>query len=213
MAISRRAFLYAGVPILGAAGALTWADLKFNPHTPLRYALPPEVTLAPTRDCGDLDHHPTKRVTEGPFYKPDTPERRVLREATTAGVPLTIRGRVLTADCRPIEGAVLDFWSCDGNGIYDNDGMKLRGHQFTGADGTFELVTVKPRDYKQFGIHRTAHVHVKAQAEGTRLLTSQLFFPGEPLNAHDWFFDPSLLLHVARAADGSLTGTFDFVLG
>ncbi|HEV2718880.1 MAG TPA: hypothetical protein VG323_02590, partial [Thermoanaerobaculia bacterium] len=160
----------------------------------------------------DLHHELTHAQTEGPFYTPNTPERRVLREATTIGVPLTIRGRVLTPDCRPIEGAVLDFWSADGNGVYDNDGFKLRGHQYSDARGTFELVTVKPKDYRAFGIHRTPHVHVKAQARGTRLLTTQLYFPGEPWNAHDWFFNPDLLLRIARAADGSLAGTFDFVL-
>jgi len=212
MAITRRAFLYAGVPLLGAAGGLAALDLKFNPHTPIRYPLPPGGRLAPTPDCADLHHEPTHRVTEGPFYKPNTPERRVLRDATTAGVPLTIRGRVLTPDCSPVEGAVLDFWSCDGNGVYDNDGFRLRGHQYTDAGGTFEVVTVKPKDYKQFGIHRTAHVHVKAQARGTRLLTTQLFFPGEPLNAHDWFYDPTLLVDLTRGADG-LQARFDFVLG
>lgn len=74
------------------------------------------------------------------------------------------------------------MWSCDGNGVYDNTGFRLRGHQFTGADGSFAFETVKPRDYRDFGIHRTPHFHVKVQGRETPLLTTQLFFPGEKLN-------------------------------
>ena len=66
-----------------------------------------------------------------------------------------------------------------------NDGSRLRGHQFTDAAGAFEFETVKPKDYHNFGLHRTPHVHVKLQGRDTKLLTTQLYFPNEPLNAHD----------------------------
>ena len=110
---------------------------------------------------------PRRALTEGPFYTPNTPKRRVLREPGTVGTPLVIEGRVLAADCRPIAGAVLDFWSCDGNGVYDNEGFRLRGHQFTDQAGRFRVETVKPKDYRQFGFRRTPHVHVKVQGPGT----------------------------------------------
>src|ERR1043166_10300312 len=112
MSISRRAFLTA-IPVAGLGGFAVLADLKLNPHTALRYALPPEPPLPPTPECLDHDHHPTHAVTEGPFYKPGTPERRVLRDAATIGTPLTLRGRVFADDCRPLAGAVVDVWSCD----------------------------------------------------------------------------------------------------
>lgn len=47
-------------------------------------------------------------------------------------------------------GAVVDVWSCDGNGVYDNTDFRLRGHQFTDAEGRFAFETVKPRDYRDF---------------------------------------------------------------
>jgi protocatechuate 3,4-dioxygenase beta subunit len=212
MSISRRNALraLAGTGVAGAA-VLIAAKLKFDPLTPLQYSLPDVQPLAPTPACADLHDH-TPNVTEGPFYKPATPERWMLRDAKTAGRPLLIEGRVLTPDCRPVAGAVLDVWSCDGNGVYDNDGFGLRGHQFTDAGGAFRIATVKPKDYRQWGMHRTAHIHVKLQGRGTRLLTTQLFFPGEPQNEHDWFFKSALLLDVAPADDGPLVGKFDFVL-
>lgn len=211
MTVSRRAFL-TGLPVAGLGGLVLLADLKLNPHTALAYPLPAEPGLAPTPECLDHDHHATHAVTEGPFYKPDTPERSVLRDAATIGAPLTLRGRVFGEDCRPLAGAVVDVWSCDGDGVYDNDGYRLRGHQFTDATGAFAFETVKPRDYRNFGIHRTAHIHVKAQGRDTKLLTTQLYFPNEALNAQDWFYRDDLLVKLERATTAALLATFDFVL-
>ena len=211
MTVSRRAFL-AGIPLAGVGGLAALVDLKLNPHTALAYPLPPEPALSPTPECLDHDHHATHAVIEGPFYKPDTPERRVLRDAGTIGVPLTVRGRVFADDCRPLAGAVVDVWSCDGAGVYDNDGFRLRGHQFTDAIGSFAFETVKPKDYRNFGIHRTPHVHVKVQGRDTKLLTTQLYFPNEPLNAHDWFYRDDLLVRLERATPEAFLATFNFVL-
>jgi len=215
MAISRRAFLIGGAALAVPIGGLAWLDLKFNPHTSMHYPFPASTgnTLPPTPECLDHDHHETARVTEGPFYKPDTPQRSMLRDAATAGVPLTLRGRVFSTDCRPLAGAVIDVWSCDGNGVYDNEGYRLRGHQYTDATGAFEFETVKPIDYRNFGIHRTPHIHVKMQGRDTRLLTTQLFFPNEPLNEHDWFFRKDLLVNLERPTPGSYLASFAFVLG
>jgi protocatechuate 3,4-dioxygenase beta subunit len=200
---------------LGAAG-LVWLRRWLYPTTPLGYQIPgprprPEP-LALTPACEDGDKPVSARSPEGPFYTPNTPERTMLRDADTVGRPLTIRGRVLYPDCRPIAGAVLDFWSCDGAGVYDNEGYRLRGHQFTSATGAFHVELVKPKDYSLLWFHRTAHVHVKVQGPDTALLTTQLFFPGEPLNAEDRFMDDRLLLDLAEGPDGSLRCRFDFVL-
>ncbi|MFE0516379.1 hypothetical protein ACFW2E_42595, partial [Streptomyces sp. NPDC058964] len=58
---------------------------------------------------------------------------------------------------------------------------------------------------------RTRHIHVKAQAPGQPVLTTQLYFPGEPRNSTDAIFDPALLMNV-RDAGGGKEATFDFVL-
>ena len=55
---------------------------------------------------------------------------------------------------------------------------------------------------------RTRHIHVKAQAPNGRPLTTQLYFPGEAVNARDGIFDPAL---VVALADGA-AARFDFVL-
>jgi protocatechuate 3,4-dioxygenase beta subunit len=147
--------------------------------------------LAPTPACDDGDD-PTPEQTEGPYYTPDTPRRSRIVEAGVAGKPLVVSGLVLGTDCKPVRRALLDFWQCDGDGEYDNEGYRLRGHQFTDAAGRFRLETVRPGLYTG----RTRHIHVKAQRPGGGVLTTQLYFPGEPGNESDGIFDEALLMNV-----------------
>ena len=50
-----------------------------------------------------------------------------------------------------------------------------------------------------------------SQAPGSRLLTTQLYFPNEPANLRDFLFQSELLMRVADTGD-DLDGRFDFVL-
>jgi protocatechuate 3,4-dioxygenase beta subunit len=165
-----------------------------------------QAPLAPTPACRDGDE-PTLAQTEGPFFKPSSPERIELIEAGMAGQPIELIGFVLTRNCKPIAGALLDFWQADGKGEYDNSGFRLRGHQFTDADGRFRLKTVVPGVYPG----RTRHIHVKVQPRGGRALTTQLYFPGEAKNRSDGLFRKQLLVRTAKN-EGWLAGRFDFVL-
>jgi protocatechuate 3,4-dioxygenase beta subunit len=169
-------------------------------------AAPP--LLLPTPDCGDEDDV-TPRQTEGPYYTPNSPERNSLLEPGLAGTKITVAGRVLTTDCKPIARALVDFWHADDNGEYDNAGYKLRGHQFTDAAGRYTLQTIVPGLYPG----RTRHFHVKVQAPNQRILTTQLYFPDEPRNERDRIFNSRLVMEVKDApqAQGK-TAAFDFVL-
>ena len=162
--------------------------------------------LAPTPACHDGDE-PTIRQTEGPFFKPKSPERSDLREPGAGGRPFELSGFVLTRACRPLRGAVVDLWHADDKGQYDGAGFRYRGHVTTGPDGAFRFRTIMPAVYPG----RTRHYHVKVQAPGSRLLTTQLYFPDEPANRRDGLFQQALLMRVANAGDG-LIGRFDFVL-
>jgi len=218
MNISRRKFITILGTIVGAIGAAVYFVFnKFiDPKTQMYYTFPDPPTssnssLPCTPPC-DGEVEETQNVVEGPFYTPETPERSVLYQAGIVGIPLVLVGRVLTTDCQPIAGAILDFWQTDGNGEYDNDGFRLRGHQFTDSEGNFRLETVKPRYYSQWGIKRCAHIHVKVQGNTTSLLTTQLFFPGEELNEKDNLYKKELEVKLLESGDGSLETRFDFVL-
>jgi protocatechuate 3,4-dioxygenase beta subunit len=166
------------------------------------------TTLEPTPECGDDDDDdPTIAQTEGPYYTPNTPERTSLIEAGIDGTRLLLTGFVLGTDCTPIPAVLIDFWHCDANGEYDNVGYKLRGHQFTDAEGRYTLETILPGNYQP----RTRHIHVKVQAPNQPVLTTQLYFPGEPENASDGIYDARLEMALADGANGK-DGRFDFVL-
>jgi protocatechuate 3,4-dioxygenase beta subunit len=188
----RRFLLHTG--LLAAGWELSCADAGLTQE------------LAPTPSCHDGDE-PTVRQTEGPFFKPRSPERSDLRESGTGGRQFELSGLVLTRSCRPLRGAVVDLWHADDKGEYDNIGFRYRGHVITGSDGAFRFRTIVPALYSG----RTRHFHVKVQAPGTRLLTTQLYFPNEPANLRDGLFQRELLMRVAEAGDG-LAGRFDFVL-
>lgn len=165
------------------------------------------ILLAPTPQCGDDDDDPTPAQTEGPYYTPDTPQRTSLLEVGIQGTLLTVVGQVLSTDCQPIAATLIDFWHCDSNGVYDNAGYTLRGHQFTDENGRYALETILPGLYPG----RTRHIHVKVQAPNQPVLTTQLYFPDEPANATDGIYDPRLVMDMTETTSG-LQGVFDFVL-
>ena len=150
---------------------------------------------------------PTARQTEGPFFKPESPQRITLIEPASRAPRLTVMGQVLDRDCKPVANALLDFWHADDNGDYDNRGFRYRGHVFTDAQGRYRFRTIQPGLYPG----RTRHYHVKVQAPGQRLLTTQLYFPGEAFNARDDFFHRELLMKVADPGPG-MAARFDFVI-
>ncbi|MEU2765339.1 carbohydrate-binding protein [Streptomyces diastaticus] len=162
--------------------------------------------LVPTPACDDGDD-PTPEQMEGPYFRPNSPRRTSLVEPGTPGTPLTVSGYVFDRGCRPLSDVLLDFWQADDGGAYDNTGFRFRGHQFTTASGEFRLTTIVPGLYPG----RTRHLHVKVQPPGGQVLTTQLYFPGEPRNGTDAIFDAALLMNV-RDAGGGREATFDFVL-
>src|SRR5215471_15000816 len=98
--------------------AATWASLGVADRASA------EAELQPTPACEDGDA--TLAETEGPFFKPRSPERSDLREPGVKGTPVELTGLVLTSRCRPVERALVDLWHADDDGNYDNAGFRLR---------------------------------------------------------------------------------------
>jgi protocatechuate 3,4-dioxygenase beta subunit len=145
-----------------------------------------------TPSCG----RSTPPQMAGPFFTPQSPERSSLIEPSMKAKRMRLMGQVVDTRCQPIPGVLLDFWQCDEKGEYDNQGFRLRGHQFADRKGQFVLETVVPGAYPG----RTPHLHVKVQRKGGQILTTQLYLPGHPGNAGDFLFDPRLLM-MARGPD------------
>ncbi|MCB9587816.1 MAG: hypothetical protein H6718_20600 [Polyangiaceae bacterium] len=148
---------------------------------------------------------------EGPFYKAGAPLSGQLNRSAK-GRALVVSGVVKDAKCRPIAGATLDIWQANASGAYDNSGFELRGQVRTDAEGKYSFNTIHPGHYLNGAQYRPAHIHVKLRAPGKRLLTTQLYFPGDPYNEIDPFIDRSLIMNLDDSTYASEVARFDFSL-
>jgi protocatechuate 3,4-dioxygenase beta subunit len=189
---------------LSAPVALVWVVGR---GLPMDFGQAAAQQLDLTPECADADDL-TPQQTEGPYFTRNSPETGSILEAGASGARLVVSGNVLNTACEPVLGALLDFWQADDRGQYDNVGYRYRGHQFTDAEGRFYLETVMPGLYPG----RTRHIHVKAQAPGARVLTTQLYFPGEPGNARDGIYRPELEMSMADDEAGGKLAQFNFVV-
>jgi protocatechuate 3,4-dioxygenase beta subunit len=181
--LTRRWFL-ACLTASGGAGLLTAS------HSSM--ALAQDTQLAVTPHC--LDDEPTPTQTEGPYFTPHSPEKRDLGKPGDKGIPFIFSGAVVTRSCRPVRSVLVDLWHADATGVYDNEGYRFRGHQYTDAEGHFRFDTIVPGLYPG----RTRHFHVKYQAPHQPVLTTQHYFPDESENDRDGIFNPLLLLRITR---------------
>jgi len=195
--LTRRGFLTASLIV---------SDMLFYGTARSVNAVAATVELEPTPACRDTDDI-TPPQTAGPFYKPRSPERKSLLEPGIQGSKIVLEGNVRSSKCKPVQGALVDFWQADGSGVYDNTSYRLRGHQFTDGAGRYRLETVVPGVYPG----RTRHFHVRVQAPNRPVLTTQLYFPGEPENKRDFIFNPKLVIALRNSA-GAKAASFDFVL-
>ena len=143
----------------------------------------------------------TPRQTEGPFYPdklpPDTDNNlTVLKGSSTPaeGEFINLSGRVLDQTGKPVQGAVIEIWQADNNGVYihtrspDQDRRDRNfqgfGRCVTGSSGEYSFRTIKPVSYA-FGVRRAPHIHFIIKQGDKRMLTSQLYMKGHPLNDQD----------------------------
>lgn len=210
----KRTLFLAAILLTSACAPVPPPDLPgVTPPPPTEPApSPTDIPPAPTESAADssdvfallpapaCDGRLTPSQMEGPYYTPNTPERNSLLEEGMAGERLLLIGYVLDADCNPIPGAWLDFWQSGADGGYDNSGYTLRGHQFTDGQGRYYLETVIPGLYASRPIR---HIHVKVQPPNGRILTSQLYFPDQPIENLTVPLIPQ---------DGYQLGIFNFVV-
>ena len=133
-----------------------------------------------------------------------------LTSAGPVGERITVSGRLLDSDGRPIADSLVEIWQANAAGRYRHRADRWPapldpnfhggGRTVTDREGRYEFVTIKPGPYP-WGNHpnawRPAHIHfsVMGTVFDQRLVT-QMYFPGDPLFPHDPIFnsvrDPKL---------------------
>jgi len=163
------------------------------PQTPLRTPREPLVKRAPTLSelTGPADV--ARRVQLLGSDIAGHGERQAI------GQLMHLRLRVVDEDGAPVGGTVVEIWQANAAGRYihpnDDDHAPVDANFYGAArlatddTGLLELRTVKPGAYPvptKDGWWRPPHIHfsVFGRVWLSRLVT-QMYFPGEPLNAQD----------------------------
>lgn len=148
---------------------------------------------------------PTPLQTLGPFYPAERPLDSDADLTVIKGKPgkakgelLYVMGRVFDHQGKPVKGAKLEVWQANAAGRYrhaaDNAPVPLdlnfEGYAVltTDSEGRYQFKTVKPGAYAIGNNEmRTPHIHFDIMGRQSRLIT-QMYFPGEALNAKDQIF-------------------------
>ena len=180
------------------------------------------LTMVVDTEAADVAGGALESSVLGPFYRAGAPwelNGANISRGAHDGEPAHIHGRVLDPNGNPVSGAVLDVWSTNQRGLYENvdpsqPDYNLRGRFRSAPDGSYELWTVKPVSYPipsdgpvgelltVVGRHnmRPAHFHVIASAVGYRTIVTELFTDDDPYVDSDAVFGvkPSLVVHYHR---------------
>ena len=187
----------------------------------------------------ETQRHLTPHVEMGPFYprmKPlDTDADLTVFAGKTGraqGKVVHLSGRVLNHRGEPVSGAKIEIWQANTHGRYANvsdpnpapldPNFQGYGVQMTDNEGRYRFKTIKPGAYPTGpNTMRPPHIHFEISGKANQL-TTQMFFPGEPLNEKDFLFQElgkerdaalaKLLAPTKELEPDSIVAVFDIVL-
>lgn len=176
----------------------------------------------------------TPRTIEGPLYVAGAPETDTYAELENDPNEnrhlerFYMEGEVKDTEGNPVEGALLEVWHCNGNGMYSYFDTSQSAFNFRrairiGADGKYRFKTVLPPGYAcppgtpserlmtMLGRHgaRPAHIHFFVTHPDYRKLTTQINIEGDPLTYDDFAFAtrdelvPHITRHTAEEAEAN----------
>ena len=177
----------------------------------------------------------TPSQTEGPFYPVVAQKDKDFdltkiegREEAAKGEVIEIEGSVHDTEGNPVEDATVDIWQANAAGRYSHPHDKnpapldpnFQGWAIvpSGKDGKFKFRSIKPGAYPASkNWDRPPHIHFKVTKKGYHELTTQMYFPGEPLNEKDGILkkhkpEEQEMLVSKKLSDDPLTLEFKLVL-
>jgi len=118
------------------------------------------------------------------------------------GERIVVSGRVLDSVGRPVPRALVEIWQANAAGRYAHEvdahpapldpNFTGAGRALTDSEGRYRFVTIKPGAYpwqNHPNAWRPAHIHFSLFGRAfTNRLVTQMYFPGDPLFAHDPIF-------------------------
>jgi protocatechuate 3,4-dioxygenase, beta subunit len=198
---------------------------RTNPRTQPPYLYPPyrlTIPRSPRKPLIFLPH--TLSEVTGPVFGHDEireTDNDLTRQHTgePLGERITVSGKVLDDNGRPVPNTLIEIWQCNAAGRYrhriDQHDAPLdpnftgAGRTLTDGEGNYRFITIKPGPYpweNHPNAWRPAHIHFSlfGNAFATRLVT-QMYFPGDPLMP----FDPIINSIPAERARRRLISKFE----
>ena len=130
----------------------------------------------------------TPSQTVGPFFHICwSSERAFLRDADTAGEPITLHFRVTDGRGAPVSDALIEIWQADAGGAYNRPGFPNFGRACTNQGGSCTFETIRPGLVPgEGGGLQAPHVNVNLFARGLlKQLVTRIYFSGNAANCDD----------------------------
>jgi protocatechuate 3,4-dioxygenase alpha subunit len=141
----------------------------------------------------------TASQTVGPYLRIglDWLITETLSGPETSGERVTIEGRVIDGDGKPVNDAMVEIWQADAHGRYPDPEEEHKqpragafrgfGRSATDEAGRFRFHTIKPgRVPGPGGSLQAPHIAVSVFMRGLlKQLVTRIYFPDEPANADD----------------------------
>ena len=110
-----------------------------------------------------------------------------LAPAGVTGERVSIEGRIIDGDGKPVNDAIVEIWQASAQGKYAQKGFRGFGRSATDDQGMFRFQTVKPgRVPGPGGKLQAPHVAVNIFMRGQlKQLVTRIYFPDEAANADD----------------------------
>jgi protocatechuate 3,4-dioxygenase, alpha subunit len=133
--------------------------------------------------------HATTSQTVGPYLHigltPMTIENLV--PAGVEGERISIEGRIVDGDGKPVNDAMVEIWQADAAGKYGTKEFRGFGRSATDDQGMYRFQTIKPGRVpgpggKQQAPHIAANIFMRGQL---KQLVSRIYFPDDPANTED----------------------------
>ena len=153
----------------------------------------------------------TPHQEEGPFYlnsydrtRPVPHNRDLTAVPGATGRPegdlISVTGRVMDPECRPVRGAMVEIWQANARGRYihaadPNPAPKDPnflgfGEAMTDENGIYSFKTIKPGAYPvPGGWIRPPHIHFKVHGGFFHMMVTQMYFAGEEHNRDDFLLN------------------------
>jgi len=113
----------------------------------------------------------------GPYYVSGAPVKTNLREPGDHGQPVSVSGKVIHTNGKPLSNSQIEIWHSNNQGNYDMNGFRYRANVPISPNGDYQFKTFMPGHYG----NRAQHIHYRISERGNTDLFTQLYFENDPL--------------------------------